>query len=164
MHGGHVLKDDDPEVGFDNWRKCVDGTDLKVPLLIENTAGGDNAMARRLDRIARLWEASSRAEGGGQGRASASTPAMRTRAAWRWRRWSTRSRRSPAGSTSCTPTTAATSSTPAPTATPTSAKGRIDPDELVGVVRAAGAPVVVETPGGAEGQAADIGWLRERVD
>src|SRR5690606_8237701 len=27
------------------------------PILIENTAGGGNAMARRLDRIARLWDA-----------------------------------------------------------------------------------------------------------
>jgi deoxyribonuclease-4 len=31
------------------------------------------------------------------------------------------------------------------------------------VVRAAGAPVVVETPGGAEGQGADIAFLREHL-
>ena len=30
---------------------------LPVPILIENTAGGDNAMARRLDALARLWDA-----------------------------------------------------------------------------------------------------------
>jgi deoxyribonuclease IV len=30
-------------------------------------------------------------------------------------------------------------------------------------VRAAGAPVVVETPGGVAGQSADIAWLRARV-
>jgi deoxyribonuclease-4 len=30
-------------------------------------------------------------------------------------------------------------------------------------VRDAGAPVVVETPGGVEGQSADITWLRERL-
>ena len=52
VHGGHVNKDDDPSVGFDNWRKVIDATDIKIPLLIENTAGGDNAMARHLDRIA----------------------------------------------------------------------------------------------------------------
>ncbi|MFZ0529638.1 MAG: deoxyribonuclease IV [Propionicimonas sp.] len=57
VHGGHVLAADDPAVGFDNWRKAVDGLDIGVPLLIENTAGGGNAMARHLDRIARLWEA-----------------------------------------------------------------------------------------------------------
>src|SRR5574339_729192 len=63
VHGGHVNKDDDPEKGFDNWRKAVEATDIKIPLLIENTAGGDNAMARHLDRIGQLWEAISGAEG-----------------------------------------------------------------------------------------------------
>src|SRR3954453_10016023 len=53
VHGGHVNKDDDPSVGFDNWRKAINATDLKLPLLIENTAGGDNAMTRYLDRIGR---------------------------------------------------------------------------------------------------------------
>src|SRR6476620_2836606 len=51
VHGGHVNKDDDPAKGFDNWRKAIEATDIKIPLLIENTAGGDNAMARHLDRI-----------------------------------------------------------------------------------------------------------------
>src|SRR5829696_7353292 len=57
VHGGHVNKDDDPAKGFDNWRKAIDATDLKLPLLIENTAGGDNAMARHLERIDRVWDA-----------------------------------------------------------------------------------------------------------
>ena len=57
VHGGHVLKDDDPEKGFDNWRKCIEGLEMPVPLLIENTAGGDQAMARRMERIERLWDA-----------------------------------------------------------------------------------------------------------
>ena len=64
VHGGHVLKNDDPAVGFDNWRKCIDGLEMPVPLLIENTAGGDNAMARRLERIAQLWDAVGAAKGG----------------------------------------------------------------------------------------------------
>src|SRR3954453_12546619 len=63
VHGGHVNKSDDPEKGFDNWRKAIEATDLKVPVLIENTAGGDNAMARHLDRIGRVWDAISTAEG-----------------------------------------------------------------------------------------------------
>src|SRR3954464_13410070 len=57
VHGGHVNKDDDPAKGFDNWRKAVAATDLKLPLLIENTAGGENAMTRYLDRIGRVWDA-----------------------------------------------------------------------------------------------------------
>src|SRR6187549_2201365 len=63
VHGGHVNKDDDPVKGFDNWRKAVEATDIKIPLLIENTAGGDNAMARSLERIGRVWDAISGAEG-----------------------------------------------------------------------------------------------------
>jgi len=61
VHGGHVLASDDPAVGVDNWRKTFtyqakDGG-FPLPLLIENTAGGGNAMARELDAIARLWDA-----------------------------------------------------------------------------------------------------------
>ncbi|AYY15088.1 deoxyribonuclease IV [Actinobacteria bacterium YIM 96077] len=57
IHGGHVLKGDDPDVGVDNWRKCAERLDAKVPVFIENTAGGDYAMARTLDRLARVWDA-----------------------------------------------------------------------------------------------------------
>ena len=57
-----------PAKGFDNWRKAVEATDLKLPLLIENTAGGDNAMTRYLDRIGRVWDAISAAEQARQGR------------------------------------------------------------------------------------------------
>jgi deoxyribonuclease IV len=41
--------------------------------------------------------------------------------------------------------------------------GHIDGADLADVVRDAGAPVVVETPGGVEGQSADIAWLRARL-
>lgn len=63
VHGGHVGKGDDPQVGFDNWRKAIEGLELSVPIFIENTAGGANAMARHLERIARLWDAISDAKG-----------------------------------------------------------------------------------------------------
>src|SRR6476620_7774901 len=66
VHGGHVNKDDDPAVGFDNWRKAIEATDLKIPLLIENTAGGDNAMARYLDRIKGVFAAVAEADGADQ--------------------------------------------------------------------------------------------------
>src|SRR6188472_2715328 len=64
VHGGHVNKDDDPEKGFDNWRKAIEATDLKLPLLIENTAGGDNAMTRYLERIDRVFDAVAKAKNG----------------------------------------------------------------------------------------------------
>ena len=37
-------------------RQAEDGG-FPLPILIENTAGGDKAMTRRLDAIARLWDA-----------------------------------------------------------------------------------------------------------
>ncbi|CCG05822.1 deoxyribonuclease IV [Blastococcus saxobsidens] len=61
VHGGHVLAKDDPSAGADNWRKTfarqVEQGGFPVPVLIENTAGGGNAMARDLDAIGRLWDA-----------------------------------------------------------------------------------------------------------
>ena len=66
VHGGYLGKDEDPGIGFDNWRKCVDGLDLPIPILIENTAGGDNSMARYVESVERLWEAVSRASGSEQ--------------------------------------------------------------------------------------------------
>ncbi|MGY1844512.1 deoxyribonuclease IV [Modestobacter sp. SYSU DS0875] len=61
VHGGHVLAADDPAAGVDNWRKTfarqADDGGFGVPVLIENTAGGDNAMARELAAVGRLWEA-----------------------------------------------------------------------------------------------------------
>ena len=31
VHGGHVNKADDPDKGFDNWRKAIEATDLTLP-------------------------------------------------------------------------------------------------------------------------------------
>ncbi|MGH3622570.1 MAG: deoxyribonuclease IV [Sciscionella sp.] len=60
VHGGHLTKGDDPADGIANWRKlfqrqAADGG-FGVPVLIENTAGGENAMARKFDMLARLWD------------------------------------------------------------------------------------------------------------
>jgi deoxyribonuclease-4 len=56
VHGGHVADDSDLDAGFDRWRKAVEQLETTVPVYLENTAGGDHAMARRFDNIARLWE------------------------------------------------------------------------------------------------------------
>jgi deoxyribonuclease-4 len=47
VHGGHVSAGDDPQLGYDNWCKTFERLELPLPVLIENTAGGGNAMARR---------------------------------------------------------------------------------------------------------------------
>lgn len=61
VHGGHVTANDDPKVGVENWRKAFERAEadggFPLPILIENTAGGDNAMARKFDRLAMLWDA-----------------------------------------------------------------------------------------------------------
>jgi deoxyribonuclease-4 len=162
VHGGHILKAEDPEVGFDNWRKCIDGLEMPVPLLIENTAGGDNAMARRLERIDRLWDAFAKAKGGDTvgfcldtchahaGGEELSTIVERVRAITgridlvhandsRDAFDSGADRHSNFGS------------------------GTIAAEDIVTVVREAGAPVVCETPGGVDGQGADIAWLRDHI-
>jgi len=57
VHGGHVTSGNDPAVGIDNWVKAVERIDRPLPMLIEDTAGGNGAMARTLEQIARLWDA-----------------------------------------------------------------------------------------------------------
>lgn len=61
VHGGHVRDGEDPAEGIANWRKLferqAESGGFAVPIWIENTAGGDFAMARHFDAIARLWDA-----------------------------------------------------------------------------------------------------------
>src|SRR6266699_6430476 len=64
VHGGHVTAGTDPAEGYVSWRKAIERIDRPVPMLIENTAGGDGAMARSLDNLARLWDAVGGAAGG----------------------------------------------------------------------------------------------------
>jgi deoxyribonuclease-4 len=56
VHGGHVTADDEVEAGVERWVKALDQLESEVPLVLENTAGGDHAMARYFDTIARLWD------------------------------------------------------------------------------------------------------------
>lgn len=162
VHGGHVNKADDPAKGFDNWRKAIEATDITVPLLIENTAGGDNAMARHLDRIAGVWEAISTAEGFDQvgfcldtchawaGGIELGDAVERIRAiTGRIDLVHANDSRDTAGSGADRHANFG--------------QGQLPPDEFAGVVREAGAPVVCETPGGAAEHAADFAWLRERL-
>jgi deoxyribonuclease IV len=57
VHGGHVTEDDEPGAGFLRWRKGLEQLESEVPVYLENTAGGDHAMARHFDTIAGLWDA-----------------------------------------------------------------------------------------------------------
>jgi len=162
VHGGHVNKDDDPATGFDNWRKAIEAADLKLPLLIENTAGGDHAMTRHLDRIAAVWEAISTAVGadrvgfcldtchthaGGNSLETVVDDILRITG--RIDLVHCNDSRDAFGSGADRHSTLGA--------------GTIEPDLLASVVRDAGAPVVCETPGGATEHLADFEWLRRRL-
>src|SRR4249919_1532365 len=160
VHGGHVNKEDDPEKGFDNWRKAIAATDLKLPLLIENTAGGDNAMTRYLERIDRVFDAISSAEGadlvgfcldtchahaGGNALETVVDDVLKVTGRIDLVHCNDSRDEFDSGADRHANFGA----------------GRIDPDLLASVVRDAGAPVVCETPGGADEHTADFAWLRE---
>ncbi len=53
VHPGHA--EDGIEAGFGRWARTLEMLETEVPLYIENTAGGDNAVARRFDALAGLW-------------------------------------------------------------------------------------------------------------
>jgi deoxyribonuclease IV len=56
VHGGHVDGGDSDEDGFERWVKGLQQLETTVPVYLENTAGGDHAMARKFDTLARLWD------------------------------------------------------------------------------------------------------------
>jgi deoxyribonuclease-4 len=62
VHGGHA--EDDIAEGPGRWVRTLEMLETDVKVLIENTAGGDNAVARRFDALAALWDALAGNEGG----------------------------------------------------------------------------------------------------
>jgi deoxyribonuclease IV len=162
VHGGHVNASDDPAKGFDNWRKAVEATDLKVPLLIENTAGGDNAMTRRLDRIARVWEAISAADG--FDRVGLCLDTCHAHAGGNDLGTVVEEVRRITGSVALVHCNDSRDEFDSGADRHTNlGHGRIDPDQLAAVVAEAGAPVVLETPGGPAEHRADLDFLRARL-
>lgn len=159
VHGGHVSAKDEPAVGFDNWRKAIDSLETEVPVLIENTAGGDFSMARRLERIEQLWAAVSTANGADMvgfcldtchawaGGIDLATAVEQVRAiTGRIDLVHANDSRDAAGSGADRHAHFG--------------EGSIPGELLAGVVAAAGAPVICETHGD---MGPDIAWLRERV-
>src|SRR5690606_24960766 len=158
VHGGHVTGDGDVTEGYDRWRKALDQVETEVPILIENTAGGDKAVARRVEQLAGLWEAigdyevgfvldTCHAWAGGEpleglvDRVLAATGRIDlvhlndSRDAFDSRR----DRHANVG------------------------KGEIPLELLAEVVGAVDCPIIVETPGEAADQDADIAWARQVV-
>lgn len=157
VHGGHVTAGTDASVGVENWVKALERMERPLPILVENTAGGEHAMARRFDALARLWDAiggfdnvgfcldTCHAHAGGE---ELVTVVERVLAiTGRIDLVHCNDSRDAFGSGADRHATIG--------------EGEIGGEALVEVVRAAGADVVVETP--SEGQAADIAYLRENL-
>jgi deoxyribonuclease IV len=159
VHGGHVSAGDDPRTGVENWVKTFERMECPLPVLVENTAGGDLAMARRLEAVARLWEGI-----GGFDRVGFCLDTCHAHAGGEELVDVVDRVRAITGRIDlvhCNDSRDAFGSGADRHAN--LGQGQIDPEAVVAVVRAAGADVVVETPGGAAGQAADIAFLRERL-
>jgi deoxyribonuclease IV len=54
VHPGYA--EDGIQAGFGRWGRTLEILEAEVPVYIENTAGGDNAVARRFDALSRLWD------------------------------------------------------------------------------------------------------------
>lgn len=163
VHGGHVGAGDDPAEGFANWRKALDAVDATVPILIENTAGGENAMARTLERLEQLWAAIGPASGFDNVGFCLDTChahaagldldglVERVRAiTGRIDLVHLNDSRDAAGSGADRHAALG--------------HGQIDPDLLAQVVRDAGAPVILETPVSPVDHAGQIQWLVDRLN
>jgi deoxyribonuclease IV len=55
VHPGHA--EDGIAEGIGRWPRTLEMLESEVPVLLENTAGGDHAVARRFDALAKLWDA-----------------------------------------------------------------------------------------------------------
>ena len=163
VHGGHVLKDDDPETGYDNWAKTFERFDPPLPILVENTAGGGNAIARRLDRVARLWEVlEARADPAVLAKIGFCLDTCHAHAGGEELAGVVDRVKAATGRVDLVHANDSRDSFDSGADRHANfGSGSIDGDEILAVVAAAGAPVVVETPGGAEGQGADIAFLRD---
>ena len=159
VHGGHVTSGVDPAEGVANWVKAIERSERPLPLLIENTAGGNHAMARKLDALARLWDAVADAADSSGGELGFCLDTCHANSAGielgdavdRVKAITGRidlvhcnNSRDEFGSGADRHANFEA--------------GTIDRSVLLGVVRAAGAPVICETP--AAGLADDIAWLR----
>jgi deoxyribonuclease IV len=157
VHGGHA--EDGIAEGVGRWVRTLEMLETAVPLLIENTAGGDNAVARRFHVLARLWEAlapakndvdlgfcfdTCHAHAAGE---DLSDAVERARAiVGRIDLLHANDSRDPPGTGADRHANLGA--------------GEMDAGVLEAMIRAAGPPVVVETPGGARELRADVEFVR----
>lgn len=160
VHGGHPTGNGTLEDGINGWLEVMEGLETPTRVLIENTAGGSAAVARRFEAFCRLLDAlrgrghdvgvvldTCHAHAGGEELHGVCERLLAFAGAIDLVHVNDskdgfdtgRDRHEALG------------------------KGMCDPAAIVEAVRQAGCPAVVETPGGAEEQADDIRWLRKRL-
>jgi deoxyribonuclease-4 len=158
VHGGHVTGDGPQSEGVVRWRKALEPLDTEVPVLIENTAGGDKAAARRVEWIAKLWQEigefgvgfvldTCHSWAGGEPFDDLVPRVLE--ATGRIDLVHANDSRDPSGS--------------GRDRHESLGRGEIPPDALAAAIAAAGAPVICETPGDVDDHLADLAWLREHV-
>jgi len=160
VHGGHA--EDDIAEGVGRWLRTLEILTSEVPVYIENTAGGENAVARRFDALARLWEAVSKAKSDAEIGFCFDT--CHAHAAGE--ELSDAVERVLAIVGKIDLLHANDSRDPPGTGADRHAnlgKGEIGADVLRHMIKTAGPPVVVETPGAAKEMRADIEFVREAL-
>jgi deoxyribonuclease IV len=160
VHAGHA--DDDIAEGVGRWLRTLEMLTSDVPVYIENTAGGENAVGRRFDALARLWEAVSKAKSDAEIGFCFDT--CHAHAAGEELGDAVERVLAIVGKIDLLH--ANDSRDPAGTGADRHAnlgKGEIGADLLRKMIRAAGPPIVVETPGGKREMRADIEFVREAL-
>lgn len=155
VHAGHA--EDGIQRGFIRWVKCFEEIEAPVPILIENTAGGTNAMGRHVDTLAELFDHLKGFDAGfcfdtchahAAGEDLTDVVKRVLDATGRIDVLHANSSRDEAGTGA--------------DRHENFAKGKLDPEAILDMVKASGATAVIcETPWPAI--ADDIAWLRERL-
>lgn len=157
VHPGHA--EDGISEGVSRWTSTLERLESDVPLYLENTAGGEHAVARRFDALALLWEAVAVANTDVEVGFCFDT--CHAHAAGE--ELSDAVERAVAITGGINLMHANDSRDPAGTGADRHANigaGTIDPDALGHMIAAADAPVVVETPRDLEALRADMDFVR----
>lgn len=155
VHGGHLTGEGSMDEVWRRWRKALLSLDTDMQVLIENTASGDMAVARRVEGIARLWQEigdlgvgfvldTCHAWAGGEP-LSEVTERILT-ATGRIDLIHANNSRDPFDSRRDRHANLT--------------RGEIDPADLATVLRASEAPIVIETPGDVAEHRSDLEWIR----
>jgi deoxyribonuclease-4 len=160
VHGGHA--DDDISEGVGRWLRTLEMLTSDVPVYLENTAGGKNAVARKFDALARLWDGVSKskteveigfcfdtchAHAAGEELSDAVDRVLEI--VGKIDLLHANDSRDPAGTGADRHANLG--------------KGEIGADVLREMIKSAGPPVVVETPGASKEMRADIEFVREAL-